>query len=712
MKFFTTDANGLIQTSPTRPTIRNKPPETVRVSKLRAAARTGNYSARAETLAFTTRPQFLPADLAPAPSSGPADNLLLSTAAAGDLTIEIEIPPANEYTVVNGDWIYLLLDTTVLDFTKAIKIVELDPTVHKPGDKIPGVIPNALLTEGPHIIVFAITDSFGNNAELSPLVPFKVDRTAPGGKFGFSPPSFGVLENEIQEHGITATLLDANGGVLSANVGGYQGIDLDDSLVPYVDDKPGTPVLIDPTKATTVDFTYDKAQITAAGDGLKKFQYQITDRAGNVGAMSLYREFETLLSGVITTLTKPIVAAMADSVISQEEAKSGVNVTIPANTQVVSGLWVVVTWGGIELAPSKIITTNNDQDVLVTPPQVFQQSSGNFDVNYEIYKEVTDSSGNPMLMLMGASPPTPVVVDLSIPGTVDPDPTTPWNEDLGLPIVKGGSSNQDNVLTVADSTVNATITIPWFTNTTPPEDAYKVDDIISVYWGGTPPEGSPIGTPINASIQVKAVDIINKKDFILTVTVAEHQAIKGAVTVTYRGSRPITGGFNHTSSPYQTVTVETLPALPGGPGGLPQVKWTEVREFAVFPGEYGLDKKGSFDGSVIEIPFYENKTLNDKIEYTYIAQSGGFISEPDGNEYSQTKLTGTYEVPAEEVNSSSFITLPNTGFFQVVAATIEASIGIRGSGKIDYTVTPEATPTVATPAPSTKVNLDTRLSSK
>lgn len=88
----------------------------------------------------------------------------------------------------------------------------------------------------------------------------------------------------------------------------------------------------------------------------------------------------------------------------------------------------------------------------------------------------------------------------------------------------------------------------------------------------------------------------------------------------------------------------------------------------MFPGEYGLDKKGSFDGSVIEIPFYENKTLDDKIEYTYIAQSGGFISEPDGNEYSQTKLTGTYEVPAEEVNSSSFITLPNTGFFQVVAA--------------------------------------------
>ena len=107
--------------------------------------------------------------------------------------------------------------------------------------------------------------------------------------------------------------------------------------------------------------------------------------------MSKPREFETLLAGAITTLLKPPVAAMvSNNLITEAEARSGVAVTIPAHVDVVAGLWVIVKWGGVELLPAQIITSNTAQDITVTAAQVFLQKSGTFDVTYEVYKEGRD----------------------------------------------------------------------------------------------------------------------------------------------------------------------------------------------------------------------------------------------------------------------------------------------------------------------------------
>lgn len=704
----TTDSNGIIETSPTRLTSASQPAETPRVAKMRAAAR-GEVSS-ASTFDFSTAPVFPAAALAPAPSVGPADNLLLASEKDKVITISITIPPVSEYTVSDGDGLFLIIDSSDV-LTDGILIRPLDSTTDLPGAVISAALPAANRTEGVHSLRYVITDSFGDNGEFSVPAPFTVDTVAPGGELGFSAASFGVLEDDIAENGITAALLAANADILPADIGGYTGAALDDQLVPYVDDVPGTPVFVgNPnSRSIPVHFTYTTAQITAAGDGVKKFQYQVTDRAGNVGEMSLPREFETLLAGTITLLLAPPVAAMADAVIIDAEARKGVLVTIPAHVDVIAGLWVVVTWGGIELAPAQIITTNTAQDVLVTPAQVFRQDTGSFDVSYEIYKEGTSGK----LMLLGISPGTPVVVDLTTPGEVDPDPTTPGNENLGLPIVRGGSAGgTDNVLTVADSTLTATITIPWLTVTTPPVPAYIANDIITVYWNGTSPEGSPIGVIIADDHPVTGADVVAGIDLVLDVLPSEHQAVGGGVPVTYRASRPVVGfpgKFNHAMSPSQTVTVESAPVLPGGPGGLPLVLWSEQLPLGpFFPGEFAINKVQSFDGSKIEIPFYENKNLGDRIDYTYIAQLGGFAGKPDGAEISTTRITGFYEVPIQEETTASFITLPAYGFFKTVASTPVDSVGFQGSGKFEYTVTPAAT-NVATPALPTKINIDTRL---
>lgn len=707
MNNLTIDSNGIIETSPTRLTSGSRPAETTRAAKLRAAAR--GVASSSGTFEFSTLPVFPAAVLAPVPSEGPEDNLLLASEKDKPITISIKIPPASEYTVSDGDGLFLIVDSTDV-LNDGILIRPLDSDTDIPDSVISAALPAANRTEGVHTLRYVITDSFGSNGEFSAPVPFTVDTVAPGGELGFSAPGFGSLEADIAENGVTATLLETNNGILPADIGGYVGASLDDKLIPYVDDEPGTPVFVgNPnSRSIPVHFAYTTAQITNAGDGVKEFKYQVTDRAGNVGEMSQVREFETLLAGAITTLLAPPVAAMADAVIIDGEARKGVFVTIPAHVEVLTGLWAVVTWGAIELAPAQIIATNTAQDVLVTPAQVFSQDSGAFNVSYEIYKEGTSGK----LMLLGVSPGTPVLVDLTTPGGVDPEPTTPVNENLGPPIVRGGSTGgTDNVLTVADSTLNATITIPWETTTTTPVPAYIEGDIVTVYWNGTSPEGSPIGALIADAHTVTAADVVAGNDLELDVLPAEHQAVGGSVAVTYRASRPVAGfagNFNHTMSPSQTVTVESAPVLPGGPGGLPEVLWSEQLQLGpVFPGQFALNKINSFDGSQIEIPCYENKTLKDKIEYEYIAQLGGFAGQPDGAEISTTAISGFYEVPVSEVTTASFITLPAHGFFKTVASTPEDSVGFQGSGKLEYGVTPAAS-TEKTPAPPTKINIDTR----
>ena len=704
----TIDSNGIIETSPTRLTSGSRPAETTRAAKLRAAAR--GVASSSGTFEFSTLPIFPAAVLAPPPSEGPVDNLLLASEKDNPITISITIPPASEYTVSDSDGLFLIVDSTDV-LNDGILIRALDSVKDLPGTVISAVLPAANRTEGVHTLRYVITDSFGSNGEFSAPVPFTVDTVAPGGDLGFSAPGFGVLEADIAENGVTATLLATNNGELPADIGGYVGAALDDKLIPYVDDEPGPPVFVENpnSRSIPVHFAYTTAQITKAGDGVKEFKYQVTDRAGNVGEMSQVREFETLLAGAITTLLAPPVAAMADdAVIIDGEARKGVLVTIPAHMDVLAGLWAVVTWGAIELAPAQIIATNTAQDVLVTPAQVFSQDSGSFNVSYEIYKEGTSGK----LMLLGVSPGTPVVVDLTTPGGVDPDPTTPVNENLGPPIVRGGSTGgTDNVLTVADSTLTATITIPWKTITTSPVPAYIEGDIVTVYWNGTSPEGSPLGDLIADAHTVTAADVVEGKDLELDVLPAEHQAVGGSVAVTYRASRPVAGfagNFNHTMSPSQTVTVESAPVLPGGPDGLPEVLWSEQRPLGpLFPDQFALDKINSFDGSKIEIPFYVNKTLNDKIEYEYIAQLGGFAGKPDGAEIPTTTISGFYDVPLSEVTAASFITLPANGFFKTVADTPVDSVGFQGSGKLEYGVTPAAS-TVKTPARPTKINIDTR----
>ena len=158
----------------------------------------------------------------------------------------------------------------------------------------------------------------------------------------------------------------------------------------------------------------------------------------------------------------------------------------------------------------------------------------------------------------------------------------------------------------------------------------------------------------------------------------------------------------------QPLLIGSALELPGGSGGLPEVKWTEqVEMLDPYEGNYMLDKPMSLDGQVVEIPYYENKKDRDLIAYEYISCAGGFLGDGTPVEVDVTKVSDSYTVPFDEINSPSFITLPNTAFFYSIASEPIHSPGIYGVGKIAYSVTPEGSST-ATPRAETIIYLDTR----
>lgn len=711
LKNDSTVSNGVFKTAPTWPTPVVKPSENTRTAKLRALAR-GSVSS-AGPLAISGAPKFDESTkpvLAPVASDGTVDGLLLASISTDDLTIVITIPPTDEYPLKATDALYLLVDTT--DYKLGTFIRVMDQATDVPGfDVLDAKLLATLRTEGAHTLYFAFRDTVGK-AELSAPTQFFVDLTAPGGQVDFAPPHFvEALMIEMKEDGITSALLDRYPSGLPAEVLSYDGIALDDVIVPYVDDVAGPPVSVtDPNLKSSIALAYSQQQIISASDGHRKFQYQITDRAGNQGVMSLSEDFDTLLAGAITDLVEPPVAAMVSGkLIIEEEARVGIDVTIPAHIKVLAGLYVFVKWGAIELSPAPILKDNSAQDVRVTVDQVFEQGSGIFDVSYEIKQQT--SSGK--FLLMGVSPATSVEVNLDTSGGVDPDPTTPWNENLPLPIIKGGSTDAiDNQLEEDDSTLAASCTIPWMNRATPPAPAFKEGDIIAVYWNDVPVEGGGTGgTPV-ASYTVKNTDeTATPPGFApLSIAAVDHSRFVGPdIKVSYRASRTISAGvFNHAASEIILVSVTGPGTPPGGAGGLPEVVWTEqIEMLEPYEGNFMLDKLLSLDGQVVEIPYYENKKENDLIEYEYISSAGGFLGNGTPVEVAVTKVTDSYTVPFAEINSPSLITLPIEAFFYSIAAEPIHSPGIYGVGKIKYSVTPEGSST-ATPRAETIIYLDTR----
>ncbi|MBB3228270.1 hypothetical protein FHW69_002905 [Luteibacter sp. Sphag1AF] len=593
-------------------------------------------------------PVFGPEFLAVDPPEGPlGDNLLNSDTATMDIPVAVQL----HGSATPGDRYNLRVNKVLVDPTYALT----------PADVARGTItlplPASLRAdEGTYDLDIQYLPPRAGTPRFGPPTTFIVDKTPPAGEL--RPGAPGGFDGRLND-GLTQELLTQLGGVIVASLpaygsGGPGQMAAGDEVTPYVNTIPGTPFVITAAQAgssPSILMEFTEAQIKAAGDGPADFYYTVRDRAGWISKPSFPHMIDIYLNASITDLVAPIVPAYTSGlVILEEEARTGVLVTIPAHVKVLAGYSVVVIWNGRRQPAVRVQVDNTAFDVVVPYAEIVLGNGGQDIANFDVIYEVLSSN-----ITIGTSPPARVRTNLELPGGEDPDTGTPWHDNLH-PAVVHGNSGTANVITPEDSLLPAIITIPF--DGVDSTAVFKAGDEIVVRWNMT---------VIADTKTVTAADVAAGADFLLTITSAEIQAAGSdpALPVTYTVRRLVQPptGYNTSYSPVQLVNVQSLGDVPGGGDPLPfALSLDETYDLGLGPDYRFVDWFYIPGGIRLELPHYANKAVGDVITVYYTATEVGFQDDWPGigGPLPGLELTqpATFTVGPDEVDTSSYFQLP------------------------------------------------------
>ncbi|MEQ7921438.1 hypothetical protein ABQX22_19740 [Xanthomonas sp. WHRI 1810A] len=471
-----------------------------------------------------------------------------------------------------GDTYQLSWNGTALD---PIKIIGNDDL---PGDPLTLDVPASLLIEGTHDAQYLARDTSGGVANPSPATPIIIDHTAPGGDLLAAL----VFPPVTQDGMLTSEELTALGNVLVAEVPGYTGIAWGDQIRSFWGSVPGPEHTVIPEEVSMnrVMLSFSRTFLESLGDVTDPVYYVVTDRAGNESIHSLPKRFRLFLRAVPGDFPAPLCAQADDSVIDDADARAAVLVEIPKYPDAQPGDKVMLYWGDTAMPEATLVpgdeTHNPIFGINVRYPVIALPGDGPVTLRYEVRRGGT---------LIGSSLPLDVDVYLELPGPQDPDPETPDNESLALPVIQGTSgnpNNDDNVIDEDDFLLEAKAIIGW-------RDEFVTSDVIRLYWGS---QATPVVFPI------KSTDL--NSDLVLTIpnqlmiNEGSGDQIKVFYTVTHSGNP------NTSRSAAQGVAVSAKGDLPGGVDGLDAPIFTNANE------NNAISPILSPDGTPIHIAPYEN----------------------------------------------------------------------------------------------------------
>ncbi len=505
-------------------------------------------------------------------------------------------------------------------------------------------VPADLRTEGKeHVLQYLLQSGIIGPDGETPSLPlrFLTDYTPPGN------PSLGRLEFDpvIQEQGLTSATLNTLGDKITAEIPNYFGAADGDLIEPELALHMGngvpvkaTPVRIPPgdtDKKKTVEFT--RQQIVQNGDGVTEFRYYVTDLAGNRSQMSFVSLIDVFVSGAISDLQAPAVPLYdVHQLLGEADARSPILVDIPGNAKLAANDKIVAYWGNIALAEVPVTDTNLPVILSIAVPYPVVQAAGDgtIQVSYKAYR-----AGK----LLGESPSTNVQVSLEQPGGVDSDPQTGENEGLGQPVVHAASwktGDAVNVISVKDSSSDATVIIPWLNTATPPAASFNRGDRIQVFYAGA---------ALPDTYEVSEPDVTAAKDLSIALpanVIAQYGS--GTLPVYYVAARTVgTGVDNSSMSIHADVTVESAGDLPGG--GDPLI----VPAFDVPYISYTYAQAGVG----VTIPDYINKKVGDKVTIRF---SANFNIDGSGVDMPHASYTDSRRVGPDDLGNTMAFKIPST----------------------------------------------------
>ncbi|OQR27096.1 hypothetical protein BWR59_28030 [Pseudomonas sp. Bc-h] len=452
-------------------------------------------------------------------------------------------------------------------------------TTEQPGDALTLDIPPGLLaSDGNYDAGYGAINEVGGQTAYSPEIPLIVDRTAPGGTLLAAM----VFPVETHDGVLTSAELTALGDVLTTEVPGYTGMAWGDRIRTFWGDVVGPEHTVTTSEVNEdlVMLNFTRAFLESLGDVEEPAYFTVTDRAGNVSINSLSKTFKLFLQEIPQDYPAPVCVQADDGVIDDADARATVAVDIPQYPNAQVGDKVTLYWGSHPLPEVTLQAGDETSDPVFTLnvpyAAVALSGDGDVDLHYEVRRNE---------LAVGSSLRLSVNVNLTLAGPQDPDPETPENEALDLPIIRGTSgnpNNEDNVIDEDDFLLEATAVIGW-------KDEFAISDRISLYWGSQT-------TPVVYTLRSSDID----RDLLLTIPnelmAAEGtgDAIKVAYTVTHAGNP------NTSRSAAQNVIVRSQGELPGGPDGLLRPVFTNANQYNA------ISPVNSPDGTPVFIPAYIN----------------------------------------------------------------------------------------------------------
>ncbi|HVI53533.1 MAG TPA: hypothetical protein VM621_00595 [Luteibacter sp.] len=537
------------------------------------------------------------------PSPLPADNLVKASFASGADPIDIEWGGFGD--AYEDDKLSYQLDGKEFD-THVVGANDSPPYV--------GKLEKALRTEGPHILT--VVYDGGTGSAVSDEVPIVFDYTEPSRGFVLAALIFDPAD-DIEGSGITEAKLrtDDNGvRYIWAEVAGYAGIAPGDRIHLFCNGKESSDVGLAVVVDEHIEIHITEAFLKEIKDTpAAKFTYTSEDRAGLTSAESLPIEVAIQLA-VIANLVAPTVPSYDDDPDTPGNQRLIDNADARGLTN--EGFTVVVPWHADYAPGDKIMLTLNGENAGPVdlgpdgqPMRIYFPYTGTHKVWLAGSSNGTEDKRVPANVTYtvvrgpstaGTSPAHPVVLNL-YQKAVDPDPETPVNERLQMPVVVSKSGMRDEI-PLADFGIDGnTLEIEKLTDAafTPIGAAFDLDDTLRVYYGTQPaftfavttldPPNDPLSVPIPAET-------------------IKNEGSGDAVPVWYEVVHKLTdGGTNVNLSPAKMIKVQGTDTQPGN-GHLDAGNFADKIANGSIP-----ENPFHYTSTRFEIPDYTNRSADDKI---------------------------------------------------------------------------------------------------
>ncbi|WP_349973214.1 hypothetical protein [Pseudomonas caspiana] len=425
---------------------------------------------------------------------------------------------------------------------------------------------------------------------------------------------------------------------------------------------------------------FERSDLVNLGNKEQYFAYKVEDLAGNVSQRSVSIHAFVFLANPPSGFLAPLIPAADDKVVTESDTRpNALDVEIPLYTNPAVGQEIVVVWGGVEMPGVFLDATHVPpgsgvpSDPLIVIPLRYEDvvkggvKVSGLVVNYKVKVKT---------IVVGTSLGTPIDVDLTTPGgQPDPDPTTPWHEDLGLLTVQSSSGAPVNTIPARDYDKDAVITIPR-TGVISTLPIWILGDEVKITYRS---EELPV-VPITASNEPNNLTVT------LPAAVIGRGGPNPQMPVKYRIERALAGvspaQLGTAYSNATLVDVSSSADFPNDGNPLRAVDFPEKKEVE---GNYYIQRAEGRDGTIIHVPVnYSNVDNTSTIDLRFVGIEG--FNNPSGAD-----ITGT-EVPftGHPITDADLV----RGYVELaISAEILLKICHRNGSKTNYSITNGSGPT-------------------